>query len=100
MRKFTHASYKTDKSFIFRLENQIMERSLLDQIDDWANEANLDICYYMRKVAKSEINIIFGFLSEEDFSMFVLRWYDIIETEYRNTLTYHFTRMILLIREK
>ena len=26
MRKFTHASYKTDKSFIFRLENQIMEK--------------------------------------------------------------------------
>jgi len=102
MRKFTQVSYKTDKRFVFKLENQIMERGLLDQIGEWAKEVNMDMCYCLKKMVRSEVSVNFGFLSEEELSMFTLRWYSIIEKEYKNTLTYHFTRLstLLLEREK
>lgn len=99
MRQYTQTTYQKDKGFIFKLENQIMERSLLDQIGEWAKEVNMDICYCLKKMARSEASVNFGFLSEEDLIMFTLRWYSIIEKEYKNTLTHHIINLSEIIRK-
>ena len=100
MRLFTGTGFLNDTVFIHKIRRLVMTNKLLAEIDSWSKEVNMDFCHIRNRQAVDESIVSFGFSSEQDMSMFILRWSGIIEQEYRNTMIYQLDQMTGYFRHK
>lgn len=83
-----------DKGYPVKTELFVMSSQLLFKINSWSDEIELDIACVVVSVPQGECHVMFGFRTERDLSMFMLRWSDAFGQEYLNSHSYQMHRII------
>jgi hypothetical protein len=63
----------------------ITNAQLLGDIVDWSKETKFKCKFYSDTAGGRDITVGFAFNSEQDMSMFTLRWYDLLILSYQNS---------------
>lgn len=74
---------KTDSEF--KIHKIITNAQLLDDIIDWAKETKFKGKFYSYPAGGQDQAVGFAFKSEQDMSMFTLRWYDLLILSYQTS---------------
>ena len=88
MKRLEEGKLDKSKRFAFKTKNFIITETLLEEINNWSEEIHLQMSYSKSPLIKKEIYVRFAFKTEKDLSMFMLRWIDVLEHTYKNTVSY------------
>lgn len=84
----------------FKSQRMITNAQIVSSIVIWSSEIELDAIYQAEPYGNNEYAVTYAFKSEEDQSMFTLRWHDILLQSYQNSVTRQIIDIYSQIEEK
>jgi hypothetical protein len=90
--------FKTNTVFVSK--DHLVTSSLREEINDWTKQVGMEVYYCSTKVIGDEDVLSFGFDSDEDRSMFILRWQAAMEDCFQNSSWRAMTKIYRQLQEK